>query len=487
MISYAWYSLQVIICSGIMMIYYWIALRNKRFNKYNRFYILASVFLSFLIPAIKIQLENKASQRGVGHLIYVFADYNANIEKVIANKGFQVNWYMVSMGVYLLVGIVLLVIFLMAIVKIYRLLQNSPVTSMGNISLILTNEAGTPFTFFRYIFWNNEIDIQSVTGQQILQHELIHVKEKHSIDTVLMQLVLMIGWINPIFWLAKKELQLIHEFTADHESIKNGDTASFAAMLLLTAFPRQQYLLTHPFFFSPVKRRLLMLTTNKNPRCSYTRRLIALPLIALVVILFAFRAEHHKTNSSSLNLSKIVNSGHLSDTLIIRDSTGVVKIEKAKVSIVHNSMGGQDTIITILKGNGAQRNFDLNKTVIMERGITSKSSKPLYIVDGKIQKNGAKDFNDMNPSEIESISVLKGISATSKYGEAGKNGVILIIKKPDPSKTLYIIDGKISDKESIDIKQLDLKSVDVLKGDSAISLYGERGKNGVIIITTKKG
>ena len=249
MISYAWYGLQVIICSGIMMIYYWMALRNKRFNKYNRSYILASVFLSFLIPVIKIQLENKGSQRGVGHLIYVFADYNASIENAIANKGFQVNWYMVSIGGYLLVSAVLLAIFFIAIVKIYRLLQIYPVTSMGNVSLILTNEAETPFTFFSYIFWNNEIDIQSVTGQQILQHELIHVKEKHSIDTMLMQLVLMIGWINPFFWLAKKELQLIHEFTADNESIKNGDTASFAAMLLMTAFPRQQYLLTHSFFF----------------------------------------------------------------------------------------------------------------------------------------------------------------------------------------------------------------------------------------------
>ena len=483
MISYAWYGLQVIICSGIMMIYYWMALRNKRFNKYNRSYILASVFLSFLIPVIKIQLENKGSQRGVGHLIYVFADYNASIENAIANKGFQVNWYMVSIGGYLLVSAVLLAIFFIAIVKIYRLLQIYPVTSMGNVSLILTNEAETPFTFFSYIFWNNEIDIQSVTGQQILQHELIHVKEKHSIDTMLMQLVLMIGWINPFFWLAKKELQLIHEFTADNESIKNGDTASFAAMLLMTAFPRQQYLLTHSFFFSPIKRRLLMLTTNKNPRYSYVRRLIALPLLALVVLLFAFRAKHHQENRSPLSVIEIVNSGHLSDTLIIRDSTGILKVEKAKVSIVDNSTGGKDTIITILKGNSTNRNFNGKGTIESGLITNSKSSEPLTIIDGKISENG---YKNIPPDEIKSIDILKGISAISKYGEAGKNGVIIITKKPNLSKALYIIDGKIADKESIDINQLEIKSVDVLKGDSAISKYGEDGKNGVIIITTKK-
>jgi len=226
-----------------------------------------------------------------------------------------------------------------------------------------------------------------------------------------------------------------------------------------------------------------MLTTNKNPRYSYVRRLIALPLLALVVLLFAFRAEHHQENRSPLSVIEIVNSGHLSDTLIIRDSTGILKVEKAKVSIVDNSTGGKDTIITILKGNSTNRNFNGKGTIESGLITNSKSSEPLTIIDGKISENG---YKNIPPDEIKSIDILKGISAISKYGEAGKNGVIIITKKPNLSKALYIIDGKIADKESIDINQLEIKSVDVLKGDSAISKYGEDGKNGVIIITTKK-
>lgn len=484
--SYAWYGLQVIICSGIMMVYYWCVLRNKRFHQYNRFYILASVFLSFLIPFIKIQVESRMAQKGVGHLIYVFADYNASMENAIDIRRIEVNWYIVSLAFYVLIGVYVLLRFIIAIIKIQRLIKACPTTRIDDVSLVLTNAAGTPFSFFKFVFWNSEIDIQSVSGQQILKHELIHVKEKHSIDTVIMQLVLTAGWINPFFWLANKELNMIHEFAADSESVKSGDTASFAAMLLMTAYPGQQYLLTHTFFFSPIKRRLLMLTINKNPRYSYVRRIIALPLIALIVILFAFKAEHRHHDNLRLHSNNSVVSAPLSDTLIIRDSAGVLKGRKANIAIVDNASGGRDTVITIMGGNVTKSH--------LASGIANKSNpivlrdmyaepKPLYIVDGKIAEDG---LASMNPDDISSIDIFKRDTSIAKYGEAGKNGVVIITSK-QLNKPLYIVDGKIMYGDGIkDIPHDEISSVNVLKGDTAIVKYGDKGKNGVVIITTKK-
>ena len=232
MISFAWYGLQVIICSGIMLLYYWLVLRNKRFHQYNRFYILASVFLAFIIPFVKIQLDKATAEKGMAQMIYVFADYNATIDAAVAKKGFQVDWTLLLFILYAVVSVVFLITFLMALIKIYKLLKTFPGKKLEDVWLILTNAGGTPFSFFKFIFWNEEIDMHSVTGKQILQHELTHVKEKHSIDTVIMQTVLTIGWINPFFWLAKRELNMIHEFIADKKSVEDGDTASFAAMLL---------------------------------------------------------------------------------------------------------------------------------------------------------------------------------------------------------------------------------------------------------------
>jgi len=86
-------------------------------------------------------------------------------------------------------------------------------------------------------------------------------------------------------------MEMIHEFIADNKSVQNGDSASLAQLLLTAAYPQQHYLLTTPFFFSPIKRRLAMITNNKNPKFSYLRRIVILPLLAIVVVLVAFRSK----------------------------------------------------------------------------------------------------------------------------------------------------------------------------------------------------
>jgi beta-lactamase regulating signal transducer with metallopeptidase domain len=174
---------------------------------------------------------------------------------------------------------------------LYRLLRDHSCKNVGDVYLVLTQAKGTPFSFFRYIFWNEEIDIRSEAGKQILQHELTHVQQKHSFDKLFIQVMLIGGWFNPFFWLLRKEMDMIHEFIADKKAVNNGDTAALAQMLLTAAYPQQQFALTHPFFFSPIRRRLLMLTNNKNPRYSYIRRLVVLPLLAIVIVLFAFRSK----------------------------------------------------------------------------------------------------------------------------------------------------------------------------------------------------
>lgn len=313
MLTIAYYFLQVILCSGILLLNYWMVLRNKRFHQYNRFYLLFVVLFSWLIPLIKIQFVQPAGaeQPQLIQLANIVADNNTEFEQIILQQGFSVNWHLVSIVVYTIVSSFFLVTLIAGIAKVYRLLKNNSCRNIGDVYLILTNAKGTPFSFFKYIFWNEAIDINTSTGKQMMQHELIHVQEKHSADKLFMQLVILFGWFNPFFWLAKKELNLIHEFIADHKAIANGDTASLAAMLLTAAYPQQQYLLSNPFFFSPIKRRLAMLTNTKNPKWSYARRLVVLPLLATVVLLFAFRKKE-ADNNIPLNrvYTVVVDAGH---------------------------------------------------------------------------------------------------------------------------------------------------------------------------------
>jgi len=517
MISFAWYGLQVIACSAVMMGYYWLVLRNKRFHRYNRFYILVSVMLSFLIPVVKIQLDNLEARNRAIQIMYVFAGYNSSIDAVVAAKGHTVNWMQLAGFGYLIVSLFFVVMMIRALVKIYKLFKKYPGKKFQDVWLIYTNASGTPFSFFRYIFWNEDINLDTATGQQVLQHELIHVQEKHSTDTLIMQLVLVIGWCNPFFWLARKELHMIHEFIADQHSVEAGDTASFAAMLLAAAYPRQQYLLTHPFFFSPIKRRLLMLTNSKNPRFSYVRRVMILPLMAIVAVLFAFRTANHPKNVKQPGGKIQLSSFPLSDTTIknvtASDSTVLILKEKAaKDSAIQNGSTvirfydptkpqalivvdgkkiNKDYLsqleprdiasINVLKDRAALDKYGAEgKNGVLE--VTLKKSNVLYVVDGKQIPNALKEID---PASIESINVLKDKTALDKYGAEGQNGVVEItLKKVKP---LYVLDGKQmqADFDIATINPPDIERVNVWTKDQAIAKYGEAGKNGVVEITSK--
>lgn len=123
------------------------------------------------------------------------------------------------------------------------------------------------------------------------------------------------------------------------------------------------------------------------------------------------------------------------------------------------------------------------QTFINCKNKALSANPPLAIVDGVTT---TMDFlNGINPDEIQSIEVLKGTEATAKYGDKAKEGVILITRKKTASP-LIIIDGEENEGIKNNLQPYEIQSVTVLKGEQAVAQYGDKGKNGVIVITRKK-
>lgn len=346
MLSTAYYFLQVIFCSAVMMGYYWLVLRDKKFHQYNRFYLISVLIMSWIIPLIKIQWAKPvASDAQVINFLSIVADNNAEIDASLAKTSYQLTWEGFAVAAYCLIAAVMLGLLVTGLFRLYGLLKKHSCKNVGDVYLILTQVKGTPFSFFHYIFWHEAIDLRSDAGKQMLEHELTHVQQKHSIDKVLIQVVLVAGWFNPFFWLLKKEMEMIHEFIADNKSVQNGDSASLAQMLLTAAYPQQQFLLTNPFFFSPIKRRLAMITNNKNPRFSYLRRLVILPLLAIVVVLFAFRSkgiDHAQPLSVGTLMETVadkIKGNQTNPTLQLRRS---FNLNKTYIVVIDAGHGGTD-------------------------------------------------------------------------------------------------------------------------------------------------
>lgn len=327
MITVLYYLLKVVICSGLLFSYYWLVLRNKQFHQYNRFYLLGISIISWVVPFIKIGIVRAqiSAQPAIVHLASVVAEGNSSFEQVVVEKSNQFTWDNLLIAISLAITLFFIIKFVVSLWKVGKLIMRYPIQELMGLSLVMTNVKGTPFSFFNYIFWNTSIDLKSEVGQRILAHEVVHIEENHSFDKLIIELQLVVGWVNPFTWFIRNELYLIHEFIADQHSIENNDAGVLAQLLLASAYPQQQHILTNTFFFSPIKRRIQMLTQSSNPKFSYFRRLAILPILTATVLLFAFRNGND-------------------------NSRPIVKLEKTYTVVIDAGHGGSDPGATALDG-----------------------------------------------------------------------------------------------------------------------------------------
>ncbi|MEO7264713.1 MAG: M56/M15 family metallopeptidase [Ferruginibacter sp.] len=316
MFPFAYYLMKVIACSAILFAYYWFFLRNKIFHSYNRFYLLAVVILSLTAPVMKFNFwqNSDAPKTSVIKMLQVVSNSDEYMDEVIIDSSYKhLDKAGMAMLIFVLVSIVMTFIFIRSLLKIYSLKRKSPRLEYGNVCLIYTDDKSSPFSFLRNIFWNNNIDINSKNGKRILKHELAHVQEKHSQDKLFVNLVLIFFWCNPIFWFLRKEINLLHEFLADKKAVEDGDTTAFAAMILQTVYPSRNFEFTNNFFYSPIKRRLTMLSKNNKARVNYISRLLALPLVFLIIAAFTFKTKAKLAefvSPASKTFTVVIDAGH---------------------------------------------------------------------------------------------------------------------------------------------------------------------------------
>lgn len=216
----------------------------------------------------------------------------------------------------------------------------------------------------------------------------------------------------------------------------------------------------------------MMMKKKSNPWAS-AKYLYVLPLAAVAVAAFA-RPEI----SQPLNE---VSSVKVTDFMAMSNAANdknAVKADAAQEKIIVIGHGSMDK--DSIKSDISNKNI----TIIGYKGDDTDGNNPLVILDGK---EYIGNLENLNPETIESISVLKDKESTSRYGEKGKNGVIVVTSKnTDATRPLIILDGKEYLKDINEINPESIESISVLKDEKATSQYGKKGKNGVILITSKK-
>jgi hypothetical protein len=242
---------------------YWLLLRNHTFYTANRLYLVLTTMLSFALPFIQLGFLRPA----------------VNVEPVAAVAvAAQSSTDMFMVYGYWLAAAAFALLFLFKVLSLLKLAYHGQKTQHDDYILVKLAHGQTAFSFFRYLFISNDQPLSDT----ILHHELVHIRQKHSVDVVLFELLKIVSWFNPVLYLAQRSLKELHEFIADEETARHqADTETYAMYLLKNAYGLPATELSNSFFNKNLlKIRILKLHQNPSGSLARLTYLIALPVCA---------------------------------------------------------------------------------------------------------------------------------------------------------------------------------------------------------------
>lgn len=437
---YLTFVLKSALLQSIFWMIYTVFLKNETFFTLNRWFLMLGILTAFLLPLVEFQ--------PVVHLqLPSKLPFEESLTVITTTTAEQTNYWRILFGIYMIGAMVVGFRFILELLSLKKIIGNGRlVKKYGKVSMIEVTQNISPFSFFNTIVYNPDLH-QASELKTILQHENIHISQKHSVDMLLISMTQIILWFNPISWIYKKQLAQNLEYIADDLSCNHfGTSKKDYQYLLLKQLSGISYSVINPFFNSLIKKRIIMLQKQRSNKRSTWKYIVVFPLLAGFMLLFSFQTQvyYQPVNSATINST--------SKSLIKQDSL-----------------------------------------------------PPLYVINGEKQP---VDFNinSIAVDDIESITVLKNDSAKLLYGDQGKNGVIQIIlkanssfKKVSKATTLGVVNKKTagqpiilvddeqmpSDFDINTIAQNNIKSIEVIKDKNATAKYGIKATTGIIKIYTK--
>lgn len=248
------YLIQTTVYCALLYGVYLLLLRNRVAHAWNRAYLLAVPAISLLLPLVHLPGGVSAGGR-VASIALPAIDVLAGVPHM---AGAKANWLQYS---YIIIAGGMLAAFGYQLALCASFLRSSSIADRTGAVRILKGTGRGPGSFGRYIFFPG-YDMPA----EVLQHELAHVRHRHTIDVVYMRLLQCIFWPNIMLYIIGRELRVVHEFEADAYASKAHD--NYAHSLLAALFPGPRFGLSHTFFHHPIKRRIIMLQRESNDRAT---------------------------------------------------------------------------------------------------------------------------------------------------------------------------------------------------------------------------
>jgi BlaR1 peptidase M56/TonB-dependent Receptor Plug Domain len=276
---------------AVVWCFYQAVLRRLTFYKLNRCYLLGYTLISFIIPFINIGPMLPDGPEGEPIVIqFIPAIGGVSQGSVIpvshsaGSSGWVVLLWALTAGALLLLARVVV-----RWVSLIRLRRKATLIGGFGFKIYQVDGPVTPFSFGNAIFINQHLYTEQEWADIIL-HEYVHIREKHTIDILLIEMVCILNWYNPFAWLIRYSVRQNLEFIADQQVLEKGVDRKGYQYHLLKVMGEPRYRLANNFNFSSLKKRIVMMNKMRSARLHLVKLLFLLPLVAVLLLAFRDRA-----------------------------------------------------------------------------------------------------------------------------------------------------------------------------------------------------
>ncbi|MCU4187643.1 TonB family protein [Flavobacterium sp. HXWNR29] len=273
------YSLQAIILQALFVIVFEIFFEKETFFKANRIYLIGSLILSFIIPLIEIPINLIDQEQAIIQLKEIVITRNNSV----FNIDEKASAYSFIFIIYLIGFLIFFGLFFYKLIKIFSLIKSSKHFKNNQSNLFYIENSNQAFSFFNFIF----IGTDNQNFDVIVKHELVHAKQWHSLDILIVEILKIVFWFNPILYHYHKRFIELHEFEADMKSA-NEDKKKYFEVLLCQILNCNSISLTNNFYNqSLIKKRIVMLQKSKSKRRGIAKYLVVIPVVVLSMTVFS--------------------------------------------------------------------------------------------------------------------------------------------------------------------------------------------------------
>jgi beta-lactamase regulating signal transducer with metallopeptidase domain len=475
---------------------YHFLLRKETFFTSNRWFLLSGLATSILLPLFFIKkIVYVESPKIALPVATKNNDLPIIIDKATPITTESIDWLQILFIVYGIVATILIIKVFIDLISLAKLLRKQTIQKQEDLSYININQDIAPFSFFNYIVFNSNLYSQEEL-ESILLHEKIHSQEKHSIDVLVAKLFTIVFWFNPLVWLYQKAIIQNLEYIADSKAIQNIEDKKRYQMALLKVVSHQNCLpITNHFYQSLIKKRIVMLNKNQSNKRNLWKYSLILPVLSTFMLLFQVetvaQVKEEKSYAVSTNFSSTITKNTTDQELKEIEKTFSNKNRKLTISDVNRNKKGEINEIKLF--------FDTGKTyhrVLHRRSNKSIDDIQIFVKtdDKGIENCDFIETDDklkafMESSNEEDFVVLATQPSyifTNEDSFSHRESINKKIVNKNSKATFYFDDKEISKNEALKIKgNLIVEIFEISPNSLSINKYGEKGKNGVVLINSK--